>query len=224
MCGCSKLVRISAIGQTFCQNSPNPFPPPPTALNRRKRTEAELQSYKKRGCRLLRSISSIFFWRKKKKKNPDTSAFHVSGPLFGAFFTIARLEKQADSQQKPVKLRSPRKKTAKLFWMLTNAPPMVSAIEQSTYKTSKLHKRLFQHWPYKALYVQPLLQREEAAAKVPSLLCCAILRPGQSRLNTHTQSIEAGRHDKGDKILSGSHPGSLIKSSSTLCHTEMWLI
>lgn len=51
-----------------------------------------------------------------------------------------------------------------------------------------------------------------------------ILWPGQGCLNTHTQSIAAGRHDKGDKILSGSHPGSLIKSSSTLCHTEMWLI
>lgn len=51
-----------------------------------------------------------------------------------------------------------------------------------------------------------------------------ILWPGQGCLNTHTQSIAAGRHDKGDKILSGSHPGPLIKSSSTLCHTEMWLI
>lgn len=212
-------MRISATGQTFCQNSPNPFPPPPTALNRRKRTEAELQSYKKRGCRLFWRTSSIVFFLKKKKT--DTSAFHVFGPLFAAVFTIAGLETQTDSQQKSVKLRSLRKKTAKLFWMLTNAPPMASAIEQSTYKTSKLHKRLLQRRPSKALYVQLLLQREEAAAKVPSLRRRAILRPGQSCLNTHTQSIEAGRHDKGDKILSGSHPGSLIKSSSTLCHTEM---
>lgn len=67
----------------------------------------------------------------------------------------------------------------------------------------------------------------EGGTKSPSSIFSVlwdILRPGQGCLNTHTQSIAAGRHDKGDKILSGSHPGPLIKSSSTLCHTEMWLI
>lgn len=116
-----------------------------------------------------RSFFLLFFFK------PDTSAFHVFGPLFVAFLTIARMQKQTDSQQKSVKLRSPRKRLAKLSWMPTNTPPMVSTIGQSTYKDSKLHKRLLQHQPYKTLYVQLLLLREEAAAKVPSFLCCATL-------------------------------------------------
>lgn len=99
--GCKKLVHISAICQTFCQNSPNPFPPPPTALNRRERTEAELQSYKKRGCRLLwRTVIDLYFFKS------DTSAFHVFRPLFVPFFTVAtKMEKQTDSHQKSGKLR-----------------------------------------------------------------------------------------------------------------------
>lgn len=104
------------------------------------------------------SIVFSFFLKKERKKKTDTSAFRVFGPLFVAVFTIAGLETQTDSQQKSVKLRG--KKRAKRFWMLTNAPPMASAIEQSTYKTSKLHKRLLQRRPSKALYVQLLLQRE----------------------------------------------------------------
>lgn len=66
------------------------------------------------------------------------------------------------------------------------------------------------------------VQKEKPEACPPSFLLLGdTQRPGQVCLNTHTQSIAAGRHDKGDKILSGSHPGPLIKSSSTLCHTEM---
>lgn len=44
MCDCRKHEHISAICPGIYQNSPNPFPPPPTALNRR---EEERQSYSK---------------------------------------------------------------------------------------------------------------------------------------------------------------------------------
>lgn len=100
--GCRKLVHISANCQAFCQNSPNPFPPPPTALNRRKRTEAELQSYKKRGCRLLwRTVSSIY-----TVLNRTLEHFMSSGCFLCRFFTIAATEAETDSRQKLEKLRS----------------------------------------------------------------------------------------------------------------------
>lgn len=73
--------------------------------------------------------------------------------------------------------------------------------------------------------LKPPVLRGELEAHLPSFQCYGTYcDQGWVCLNTHTQSIAAGRHDKGDKILSGSHPGPLIKSSSTLCHTEMWLI
>lgn len=67
----------------------------------------------------------------------------------------------------------------------------------------------------------PCAERKARGAHLQSFRCCGTYCDQARALNTHTQSIAGGRHDKGDKILSGSHPRPLIKSSSTLCHTEM---
>ena len=45
LCDFLEHVQISAICPGICQNSPNPFPPPPTALNRR---EEERRGYRKK--------------------------------------------------------------------------------------------------------------------------------------------------------------------------------
>lgn len=55
MCDYRKHVHISAIYPGICQNSPNPFPPPPTALNRKKE---ERQGYRKETERLTVALEN----------------------------------------------------------------------------------------------------------------------------------------------------------------------